>query len=119
LRQTLTNTALARLQRRHAGLPADYVEYLRHVGWGSFLRCRYAVYHQLTPVAERLGKEIAARLGQPILCFGDNLAGDVAGFLPDQDWAVVEINHLDFSLHVTGESFRSFIRERMGLEDGF
>ncbi len=117
LRQTLASGALARLQRGHAGLPADYIEYLREVGWGSFLRCRYTVYHHLMPAAERFGKQMAARLEQPVLCFGDNLSGDVAGFLPDQNWAVVEIGQLDLSIHATGQTFGRFIRERMGLDD--
>jgi hypothetical protein len=116
LRQTLVGDALDQLQHSHAGLPADYVEYLREVGWGSLLRCRYTVYRQLMPAAERFGKQVAARWERRVLCFGDNLSGDVAGFLPDQDWAVVEIGHMDFSIHVTGQTFGRFIRERMGLD---
>jgi hypothetical protein len=116
LRQAVPASALAQLQRKHAGLPLDYVDYLREVGWGSFLRCRYTVYQRLMPAADRFGNSIAERLGQRVLCFGDNMAGDVAGFLPDRDWTLIEIDPLEFAVHETGQSFGRYIRERMGLD---
>lgn len=116
-RQPLELEALARLERQHPGLPADYVAYLREMGWGSFLRCRYTIYRELLPLADRLGQQAADCVPEIVLCFGDNLHGDLGGFLPEHGWAIVEVSGLDLSLHEPGQTFGEFIRERMGMDE--
>ena len=95
--------------------PADYVEYLRVVGWGTLLRGRYTIYERLLPAAERLGEAYARRFDQQVLCFGDNLSGDIGGFLPQHKWELIEISHLRGEIEPTGVSFIEFIGERAGL----
>jgi hypothetical protein len=49
------------------------------------------------------------------LCFGDNFSGDLSGFLPDSDWAVVELWHDSGTVYETKKGFGEYIREKMGL----
>jgi hypothetical protein len=111
-RKCLSDVELAKLRATFPGVPEDYLAYLREVGAGSFRECQYAVYSGFEPPDYFFGDR-ADRLNQPILCFGDNYSGDPAGFVPGQEWRVVEIWHHDLSVHDTGLSFREFIRKQM------
>jgi hypothetical protein len=115
LRQCVSDAALDQLRSEFPQAPADYVEYLQVVGWGSLLRGRYNVYERLVPAVERLGAAHSQRLGQTVLCFGDNLAGDIGGFLPDQDWELVEVSHLSGAIEPIGVPFSEFIGDRLGF----
>jgi hypothetical protein len=117
LRQPLTAATLERLRRKYPELPEDYAAYLAEIGWGSLLRNRYMIYAQPASAAERLGPQAAAQLPESMLCFGDNMAGDIAGFLPEAGWSIVEIHHLTTLLEPVGQDFAQFIRERAGMDD--
>ena len=48
-----------------------------------------------------------------ILCFGDDFRGDPAGFIPSQNWKLVEIFHEDYDIHCEEQTFTEFIAERL------
>lgn len=70
----------------------------------------FAVYSGLTHPIDIFGTENAGLLRKRVLCFGDNFAGDPGGFLPDENWRVIEIIHDSMRIHETNKSFGEFIR---------
>ena len=97
----------------YAGIPQDYVAYLAEVGAGAFRECQYVVYDGFIDPDEIFDAETAATFGKRVLCFGDNFSGDPAGFLPDEDWNVVELWHDSLESFEPNQTFGEFIREKM------
>lgn len=118
-RTTFTADELQAIRTKYPGVPDDYLDYLAEVGQGAFRECQYAVYGGFTRPDEVFDAESAASLGKRVLCFGDNFSGDLGGFLPDEDWKVVEIWHDSMTIYETNQSFEAFIRQQMLMgEDG-
>ena len=109
-RTVFSSNELMELVKNYPGIPNDYVEFLAKIGCGSFREGTYVVYSGLVAVNEILpGFESDYK----ILCFGDDLRGDPAGFIPSQDWKVVEIFHEDYDVHCEDQTFSEFIAERL------
>jgi hypothetical protein len=113
-RRLLSNQAIQKLRAAFPGVPEDYLDYLQEIGEGGFRECQFCVYGRFENLDYFIG-EGARTIGKKILCFGDNFSGDPAGFLPDEDWALVEVFHDNHRVHYTRKSFAQFIREKMLL----
>ena len=107
----------AGLRKQFPGIPEDYLVYLREVGWGSFRECRFMVYSEPDTPDAILGKGAFDWLkpSTRVLCFGDNFSGDLVGFLPDEEWAVVELWHDSSAVNRVEKPFGKYIRDRMGM----
>jgi hypothetical protein len=114
-RKRLTAREVNQLRREYPGVPEDFLAYLSEVGAGLFRECQYTVYGFLGTPNEILGEGVL-ELKEPsirVLCFGDNFSGDMAGFLPEKRWAVVEVWHDDGIPCRVKKPFRSYIKEKM------
>jgi hypothetical protein len=115
-RTPLSSDEIAEVLARFPGVPRDYIDYMREIGWGSFRECQFMVYGDLATPNDMIGEEAAACYGdsrEEVLCFGDDFSGDMSGFLPKQGWAVVELRHDSGSLRRMGKPFGQYIREQM------
>ena len=114
-RKRLTATQAQELKTKFPGVPDAFVAYLCEVGAGAFRECQFTVYGFLGTPDDILGKGVLRRKDAsiPVWCFGDNFSGDLSGFLPEEDWAVVELWHDDGTLWRVKKSFGEYIRGRM------
>ena len=119
-RDKLTPSQARKLQGDYPGVPDDFVAYLREVGAGNFRECQFKVYGFLGTPDEILGQGVLPRKDPSVrvLCFGDNFSGDMSGFLPEENWAVVELWHDDGSLYREKKSFAEYIKEQMLIGPG-
>ena len=104
---------LARLRELYPGLPEDYLDFLSDVGFGLIGAGAYMIYDGLLAPDEIYDPESAASLGT-ILLFGDDLQGYCAGFYPEHDWAVFEVEPTDVSVNMVAKTFEEFIKETAG-----
>lgn len=116
-RTTLTDSETDAIRAEHPGIPEDYLAYLIEIGWGPFRECQYMVYGGLTDPEEIFDKETVAQFGKRLLLFGDNFSGDPAGFIPDENWKVVELWHDSIEIYDPKQSFATFIRDKMLIGD--
>lgn len=116
-RTRLSKAEAEELGSRFPGIPTEYLEYLRQIGWGANIReCQFKVYAEPMLAADFIGEDAAECYGPErgrVLCFGDNYSGDFSGFLPSENWAVVELWHDDGTLWRTKKTFGEYIRECM------
>jgi hypothetical protein len=85
--EALAEPELAAISRRFPGVPEHYLEFLRHVGWGS-LGDNFMLYSGLVEPDEIFDSETAASL-PGLVFFGDNFAGEVVGFDTRDAWRLV------------------------------
>lgn len=104
---------LARMREQYPGVPEDYLDFLSDVGFGLIGASSYMLYEGLLTPDEIYDAESAASLGT-ILLFGDGLQGYCAGFYPEDDWAVFEVEPTDMSVDMVAKTFEEFIRETVG-----
>jgi hypothetical protein len=78
---------LAAISRRFPGVPEHYLDFLRHVGWGSLVD-NFMLYGGLVEPDEIFDAETAAGLAG-IVFLGDNFAGEVVGFDTRDGWRLV------------------------------
>jgi hypothetical protein len=120
-RDRFSQSQVDEMVAEHGNVPEDFLAYLREVGAGNFRECQFKVYSFLGTPDEILGEGVLL-LDDPslhILCFGDNFSGDLSGFLPDENWAVVELWHDSGTIYRVNKSFAQYIREMMLMtEDG-
>ncbi|MCE5170709.1 SMI1/KNR4 family protein [Paenibacillus profundus] len=80
------------------GIPKDYIDFLREVGYGTVNDTYFSFYSGLVEVDEIFDDlydtEFRPELKE-ILLFGDNCSGDGVGFLTTANWSIVEIWHDD------------------------
>ena len=90
-RTPLSAGEVTQLRRRHPGIPEDYLDYLRQVGWGPFRESQFMVFGEPLTARQLFGERIAggASQHQRVLLFGDDFSETFAGFLPDADWSIV------------------------------
>lgn len=100
---------VASLAKKYPQIPADYVDYLREVGWGPIGNSTYVIYQTLMNADAIYDPEPAKELSH-ILFFGDNFSGTCGGFDTRRGCAVVEINPADMSCVDAGTSFEDFIK---------
>ena len=96
------------------GIPQDYIDFLREVGYGTVNNTIFNFYSGLVEVDEILGHlydEDSHPELKDVLLFGDNFSGDAVGFLVTDNWAIVEIWHDDdLSInHCEEETFEEFV----------
>jgi len=111
-RTLLNNDQTKNLLLEYPKLPEDYLIYLQEIGSGSFRESQFNVTAPFN--LEDLGLEDHYELKPNIWFFGDNFAGDFAGFDLDQnDGKVVEFWHDSGELYYTNKTFKTYIREQM------
>ena len=54
----------------------------------------------------------------PVVCFGDDFAGDFSAFLPTEGWTIAELSHDSGVLRRTYKQFPEYIREQMLMGPG-
>lgn len=111
-REKLGEQALTDIRTRHPGTPEEFLQFLKEVGWGSFLEDSYMVYNGFFEPSFVFGEENAP-LDEEICLFGDDFCGNSAGF-EKSTWEVVEITP-SRRIKKTGLTFGQFIRKRMGM----
>lgn len=115
-REQLTAVQLRELLMMYPNLPTDFIDYLREIGSGSFRECQFNVAASLYTLDE-LGLQHYCELHDGIVFFGDNYAGNFAGFhINDRDGFVVEFWHEDGTLYQTNQLFKEYIREQMLMD---
>lgn len=120
-RTPITAAEARKLRKQHPGVPQEFIDYLRVIGPGLFRESQFVVQDYLAPPEDILG-EGAIEWDDPelpLLCFGDNLSGDLSGFLPTEDWMVADLWHDSGTIYRTNKRFPEYIREQMLMgEDG-
>jgi len=113
----MRESELASLIQKYPQIPADYVDYLREIGWGPIGSSTYVIYRGLMTADDIYDDETAKELSH-ILFFGDDFSGYCAGFDTRRDCAVVEIEPTDMSCLDSGKSFEEFIKEIFRRQGG-
>lgn len=93
------------------GIPQDYLDFLKEVGYGSVGDGYFMLYGGLIEAEELYDIE-----GNPVLrkvlLLGDNFSGDAVGFLTTDHWSIVEVWHEDLSIVPRDEkTFTEFVRK--------
>jgi hypothetical protein len=104
---------LALLRELYPEAPEDYLDFLSELGFGLLGAGAYMIYEGLLTPDEIYDPETADALGN-ILLFGDDLQGYCAGFYPEADWAVFEVEPTDMSVNMVGKTFEEFVIETIG-----
>lgn len=114
-RDILSNSEIESLRREFEGISDDLIDYLQEIGSGSFRECQFKVHNRLFDL-EDLGLEDVYQLKDEIKFFGDNFAGDFAGFDFSKDPnLVIEFWHEDGTVFETQKPFKEYIRAQMLL----
>jgi len=115
-RKKLSESDLNQLRQNHNGISEEYLTYLKEIGSGSFKECQFVVQDYLFDLSE-LGIEDIYELKDEIKFFGDNFAGDLAGFdFKKNPNEVIEFWHDDGTIYETGKSFKEYIGEKIRVE---
>ena len=101
---------VACLAQKYPQIPADYIHYLREVGWGPIGNSTYVIYQGLMNADAIYDAKDAKELSH-ILFFGDDFSGYCGGFDTRRHFALVEVQPTDMSCLDTGKSFEDFIKE--------
>ena len=114
-RNILSNSEIELLKSEFRSIPDDLVDYLQEIGSGSFRECQFRVHYRLFDLRD-LGLEDVYQLKDGIKFFGDNFAGDFAGFdFKGNPSLVVEFWHEEGTIFETRKTFKEYIREQMLL----
>ncbi|MFT3795133.1 hypothetical protein [Flavobacterium sp.] len=113
VRKILNAQQADELQQSFPNLPSEYIDYLKGIGAGSFLQNRFMVYESPLDLSA-IGLNEIYPSASHIHFFGDNFAGDFAGFdLSQKDSLVIELWHDTGELNYTNKKFQSYIKEQM------
>lgn len=103
---------LRTLERSHPGVPGDYLEFLRTVGWGTpEAQPSYAFYSGLITPSFVYDRDSARRVGH-LLLFGDDYQGYCNGFDPLKGWHVVEVEPGAREWRRVAMTFTAFVRKK-------
>ncbi|MEO4054722.1 SMI1/KNR4 family protein [Solibacillus sp. CAU 1738] len=92
-------------------IPQDYRDFLIEVGFGSVADGYFMFYEGLIEADEIYDAVVNPEI-KKVLLFGDNFSGDATGFLPTENWSIVEIWHEDLSIVTREEeTFFEFVRK--------
>ena len=92
-------------------IPQDYKEFLMEVGFGSVPDGYFMFYGGLIEADEIYDATDNLEI-KKVLLFGDNFSGDAVGFLPTENWSIVEIWHEDLSIIPREEAtFLEFVKK--------
>lgn len=96
--------------------PTDYKDFLIEIGFGAVSDSYFMFYSGLIEAEEMFDASEVPEI-QQILLFGDNFSGDAMGFLPNEDWAIVEIWHEDLYIWKREEAtFSDVVRKVFAKE---
>jgi len=96
----------------YPGLPEDYVDFLRVVGYGSFGDGGYSIYNGLVSPDAIFDATTSKALGD-LLIFGDDFQGHHSAFQPQNGWSVVEIDSASLIVIPGNQSFEKFVRNKV------
>jgi hypothetical protein len=113
-RETLNDDKIKTIKLKYKNIPEEYLDYLKHIGWGSFLDSQFMIYEELMTSSE-LDIEAEDEKNNELIFFGDNFSGDIAGFNLKKDSKVIEWWQETDEIHETGQTFSEYIREQMGI----
>jgi hypothetical protein len=111
----LNDNEIALLKNKHRNIPVDYLDYLKHIGWGSFRENQFMVYKNLAKLSD-IGIETENEKNSNILFFGDNFSGDLSGFDLAKNGDVIEYWHDSGEIYETETSFKAYIKEQMLMD---
>ena len=115
--EPLSAPEIKRLRETYVEIPEDFIEYLTQVGAGQVNNCRYMVYGELLKPSDIFDFEDVQEIEHLILLFGDDFAGNPAGFLVTDKWKIAEISHTSLHLFNVEPTFSEFIRQAIGMND--
>ncbi|SFE22402.1 hypothetical protein [Paracidovorax konjaci] len=108
--ELLTEDERGTLVARHPELPADYIQFLREVGWGTIGDGRYSVYRAPVEPSFVFDPVTAESLGNVVL-IGDDFAGGQEAFrFERKSVAFGSVDSLDGRFGLVGETFSEFIQ---------
>lgn len=114
-RRKLSDSEVKKLRSDHHGISEEYLVYLMEIGSGSFKECQFVVQDYLFDLSD-IGLEDIFSLKEEIKFFGDNFSGDLAGFdFEKNPNEVVEFWHDDGTIYYTGKTFKTYIKEKIGI----
>lgn len=90
--EPVTPEQLAAELRDHPDAPADYLEFLRRVGWGSLGDGNFMIYSGLVEPVDIFDPVTAADL-PGLLLLGDDFGGWSLGFDTSAGWRLVGSDH--------------------------
>jgi hypothetical protein len=105
--ESVTEQDLTKLTEQHPALPTHYLDFLRHIGWGSLGDAVFMFYSGPVHPEDIYGPGNAERL-EDVLLIGDNFSEWQLGFDTSSSWKLVEIcsesrEALDTKLRTVGE----------------
>jgi len=104
---------VAALRSRYPGIPEDFLAYLAEVGAGDAIG--WMVYGSLLTPDEIFDDETASEIGN-VLFVADDFAGTHVGYRPDDDWALIKLDHAGLDEWPVYGGFLEFVREIVRLE---
>lgn len=116
LRKIISEEEKAVLENQYSNLPNEFLDYLSEIGSGTVLESNFKVYSGLVDFNDLGLEEPDSDFGN-VLFFGDNLAGDLAGFdLNTNSNEVIEYWHDSYELINTKKTFRQFVRDKIQFD---
>ena len=115
-RHLLCESELDLLRLKYDKISSDFWDYLKYIGSGSFRENQFAVYGHLIKL-EDIEVFDELNIAENIVFFGDNFSGDLSGFELDGDGTVVEYWHDSGEIYKTGQSFLTYIRQQMLMDE--
>jgi hypothetical protein len=102
------------LIKKHPGVPVDYLDYLSEIGWGGFREGQFMVYSELMTL-DSMSLSEHYDVTENVCFFGDDYNGDISGFNIGNNYSVIIFDHAGGEIYETGQSFRAYIWEWMGI----
>ena len=102
---------LGKLRSGHPTMPDDYEDFLRELGAGQVGSASFMIYDGLVDPDTVFGSRGAEI--RRLLLFGDDFQGYSAGFDPDRNWSVVEVDPTNDSVDIVAPTFEEFVRKRL------
>ena len=113
-REKLNDDEIKIIKAQYKNIPDEYLDYLKYIGWGSFLDCQFLVYGGLMTSSE-LDIKTEDEKNNELIFFGDNFSGDLTGFNLRKDNKVIEWLHDYDEIYETELTFGEYIRKQMGI----
>jgi hypothetical protein len=113
--EPVSKPELDALRSQFPGVPEHYLDFLRHVGYGS-LRDSFMIYSGLVEPDEIFATRAASLEG--IVFFGDTFGGTIVGFDTRHGWRLVSVD--DHTLEVEPEEARTvgeFLARRLAEQE--
>lgn len=108
----LSEKTIRNIRNHYEGVPEDYLDYLREIGWGNIGDGCYVVYNMLMEPDFIYGEPIEDDLKE-VLFFGDNFSETNSGFFPPDNWAIVEVDPTSKRLRFQNMTFEQYIRSKV------